>query len=190
METKLSNLLIILFLSSCTFSHSQIKYSMTDVSINDVQMSNPSYDYSVPLKCKIVKDSLYYDDESEINIRNLVYSGDRIDIYCNARQDYTDIFTYYIEIKSSKHKVGLKEKDFFVGMTINEINKLLPEIYRDYNDYKSKNSNNVNTPVYIGIPLIIKNNSNNYSCQGLKFQILNDKIISMLVDFRSDGDFN
>lgn len=190
METKLSSLLIILFLSSCTISHSQIKYSMTDVYINDVRMSSPSYDYSVPLKCKVVKDSLYYDDESEISIRNLVYSGDYIEIYCNARQDYTDIFTYYIEIKSSKHKVSLKEKEFFVGMTMNEINNLLPEIYRDYNEYKSKNSNNVNTPVYIGIPLTIKSNSNNYSSQGLKFQILKDKVISMLVDFRSDGDFD
>ena len=98
METKLSSLLIILFLSSCTISHSQIKYSMTDVYINDVRMSSPSYDYSVPLKCKVVKDSLYYDDESEISIRNLVYSGDYIEIYCNARQDYTDIFTYYINV--------------------------------------------------------------------------------------------
>lgn len=195
MEIKLSRLIFCIFLILICFKiQAQDKFNMDDVYIDSIRMSDAHFNYGIALGCKLIKDSLYNEENIEKNIRSLLFSSSGIIIKCDADEKYRYLFTYYIEIKSSKYLVKLKEKEFKVGMQIDELGILLPEILKEYEDIIKKENKNYSRAMYIGLPLIIKNKGNvnmpYYNCQGLKFQIQARKVISILIDFRSDGDFD
>ncbi|QKG80887.1 hypothetical protein [Tenuifilum thalassicum] len=122
-----------------------------------------------------------------------MFEKDSIFIYCTSNQNYKSIFTNYIEIKSPKHTVKLKDRRFNVGLKFEEFSSLLPEIYNRYNDYIKTSKTKIKNSIYISVPLIIETKEIEvpfYYCQGLKFEIKNNKVISILIDFRSDGDLD
>ena len=195
MEMKSPKLLLVLILvpmylgGTITLNN---KFYMTDVWIDDVQMKSSEYSYNAFFSGEIIRDTIIWNDYEEEYQREFVYIGDSLRIYMSS-YDVRRLYTKYIEVWSSVYKTRLKDTEFRVGMSIAELGLLQPEIEERYNLYIKRNENNFYREAYFGIPLLveisIENNDIFYPCQGLKFQIKEGVVISILIDFRTDGDF-
>ncbi|MDR2448867.1 MAG: hypothetical protein LBD52_02785 [Prevotellaceae bacterium] len=77
---------------------------------------------------------------------------------------------------------------FRVGMNIDNIRGLFFNIKKEYQMYIEEHEENFLKPAYFGEPLLIKFIGGVDYCGGLKFKIKEGNIISILIDFRMDGD--
>lgn len=197
METKLIKIAILLLLGYSGFAQSDL-FFMKNVYLNDIQMSGPFGYYTNKMNCFVrneIEDE--YDDESIYHTKTVIYECDSIEIQVKegiTKKPKYSQYTHFIKVYSSKYNVSLDKMKFRVGMSVDEIGLLLPPVKKEYDYYIKNDSANFHRADFYGIPLSIENANNEevpvYFCQGLKFQLLEGKVISILIDFRSDGDFD
>jgi hypothetical protein len=166
-------------------------YNIKEIYVDNISMDHN--DYRPFFEGKNIKDLIIWDDYEEENKREVIYEGDSLYIYMSS-YDTTRLYTKYIEIFSPKYDVKLRGMKFRVNMDIDMFNNIYPEmdILDKYQKYIGKNRQFFSRPAYFGIPLFLEtDNPENpfYPCQGLKFQIKEGIIISIIIDFRTDGDF-
>ena len=188
-KTKL--LLFFMTIAIQTIASNKEEYYMKNVCIDNICMKTTIEDYRLFFEGKILKDTIVWNDYEEEYQRQMLYEGDSLYIYMSSF-DTTRLYTKYIEIFSSKYNVILKNLTFKVGMDINVLTNIMPNIQQEYESYIGKNKKNFMRPAYFGIPLLLDTNGTDipfYPTQGLKFQIKEGIVISILIDFRTDGDF-
>jgi hypothetical protein len=166
-------------------------YYISEVYVNDVKMNHD--DYRSFFEGKMIVDSVFWDNYEEENRRVGIYESDSLYVHLSS-YDLNVLYTKYIEIFSSRYEVKLRDAIFRVGMSIDEIQHIFPEtkIKEEYQNYGGKENKYFSKPAYLGLVgmLIKMYDGTFYPCQGLKFQVLEGMVISILVDFRTDGDFN
>lgn len=190
MEIRYNKIILLLFILTITkgFASNDNDYYIKDVCINNVCVKSSSEDYRSFFKGETIMDSIIWNDYEEEYYRQAIYKGDSLYIYMSA-YGITELYSKYIELFSSEYEVSFRDMKFRVGMTVEE----LPlDIQQGYEVYIGKDKKFFTKPAYLGIQLLIETHRPDmpfYPCQGLKFQILEGKIISIMVDFRTDGDF-
>ena len=170
---------------------SKEEYYMTNVCIDNICMKSVIEDYRLFFEGKILKDSIVWNDYEEEYQRQMLYESDSLYIYMSS-YDTTLLYIKYIEVFSSQYDVSLKDMKFKVGMDINVLINIMPNIQQEYESYIGKEKEHFTRPAYFGIPLLLETNNTDmplYPSQGLKFQIKEGVVTSILIDFRTDGDF-
>ena len=191
MATKLSNLIMFFLLVSFASNAQESSY-MKNIKIDSIQLSTGIRNYNDFFHCSIQQQKTELNDETNYVITYITYSCDSLviikyDVDSNNQYPYTN----FIEIYSEKHTVWLKGTKFIVGMNVSELFEKAPDLKKDYDVYVKENKRNFNRPAYFGIPVIIETNDEAKSYYGaLKFNLKKGKVISILVDFRADGDFD
>jgi hypothetical protein len=169
----------------------QQDYYIKDVYLDGVKMGSSNEDYRTFFKGETIMDTLLWNDYEEETIRTAIYEGDSLYIHM-ASYERSRLYSKYIEIFSSQYEIKLHNMIFRVGMNMEDLAILLPNIKERYEKYIGKNKKYFSIPAYFGKQLIIETQDPEvpfYPCQGLKFQISEGKVISIMIDFRTDGDF-
>jgi hypothetical protein len=166
-------------------------YNIEEVSVNNVKIVSSIEDYRSFFDGNTVSDSIVWNDYDEENMRVVIFRGDSLYIYMSSYNP-SNLYTKYIEIFSPYYKVKLHNMEFYVGMGIDDLKILIPDISEKYKLYIGKDGERLEIPAYFGEQMMISTNNTNtpsYPCQGLKFQIKGERVISIMIDLRTDGDF-
>ncbi|MDR3235432.1 MAG: hypothetical protein LBT48_01735 [Prevotellaceae bacterium] len=199
-KTKYNKLIFLSFLAliihlGCTQNSN---YYMKEVYLDSVQMQNAWKNYKDIFRCRFESEVIVDDEEVVVPSKRVTYECDSIIIFVDDvivpkhRKQYPP-YTYYVEVLSSKYEVKIRTMSFRVGMKIDDLEIFLPDIKKRYKEYIGKEKQYFSTPAYFGKQMTIETNDIEVPllpCEGLKFQILEGKVISIMIDFRTDGDFN
>ena len=174
------------------FACSQKGHYMADLRINSVVLKNtpPNYvDYFS--NCKTIEDKTYWDDEIEQNVRQFVVECDSIRIQNEKYLSTGNTYTNVIEVLSSKHNLFYKEQKFSVGTTIEDIGKIFPTVQEQYKEYMKNQPDRYDEIIRLDNQMYMKVEGveEDVPVQGIKFDVRRGIIVSIIIDFRADGDF-
>jgi len=102
------------------------------------------------------------------------------------------VYIDWIKVVGSSHIISIRNTILHVKDSIVKLRNVLPTITEDYYEYIKKNNKSSNVIIYFGFPLEIKTNtspSETYN-GSLKFGIKNKVIEEILIDFRSEGEYD
>jgi hypothetical protein len=195
METKKLNNLKVILLVKLLFFFNVIwgqEYFMTDIKIDTIKMSDAHFNYSVFFECNIKEKSSYIIEEKNMVVDKFLYECDSMQILFDMDQEGRYPFTYYLENFSSKRTIYFKGKALKIGMPVEEIGLFLPKIQEEYLAYLKDEDMNFFESAYFNIPISIRTRYSNVSFYygHLSFNVEQGKIISILIDFRADGDLD
>lgn len=191
MGTKNNLIIFLLFILITKQATANNDYYIKEVVVDGIGMNYD--DYRLFFKGKTIVDSIFWDSYDEENRKIVVYESDSLYIHMSS-SDTIQLYSKYIEILSSRHEIKLHNMVFRVGMNVEVIDSVFPDIRikKRYQEYIGKEKQYFSRPAYFGKPMMLETphmEVPSYPCGGLKFQLLEGKVISILVDFRTDGDF-
>jgi len=197
MEITLSKMLCVIAFVFANITISSQDLYITDVTIDNVRLKNGFADYSKLFNCDVIKVVDNYNDNDifiEFYERFQILDCDSIIINELVEVDKKPLknkFTNYIEIISSKHIVKIGDVSLHVGMTSCELEVHFPELIKKYYEFLEEKEKNIEKVRVYNIQLLFESqlgsSSKYHFCQGLKFRIQNNLVVSIIVDFRTDG---
>lgn len=100
-------------------------------------------------------------------------------------------FINWIKVTGSNHSVFIKNNIFKVNNDVNKLKNTYPDIYNQYTKYLEKNKKKQEL-AYFGKAIIITNKFNKDETYNgsIKFGLLNGYIKEILIDLRTEGDFD
>ncbi|MCL2027169.1 MAG: hypothetical protein FWG79_01660 [Bacteroidales bacterium] len=191
-KTKIIAILLLVLMAMNVNAQQNQPYHISEIYLDGVKMEHD--DYRPFFRGQMIVDSTFWDDYEEENRRIAVYKSDSLYIHLSSYNPAV-LYTKYIEITSLQHEVKFRDMTFRVGMTVDDIERIFPEmkLKETYQKYVGDDNRFFSRPAYFSKQMLVKTFSEEfpfYSCEGLKFQILENTVIAILVDFRTDGDFN
>ncbi|OFX49895.1 MAG: hypothetical protein A2X13_15425 [Bacteroidetes bacterium GWC2_33_15] len=190
METKLISIYLfiyILFVNSCNAQNNEI-LRLDEITIDTISLEEARYIYKDFGKVK--NEKTWIEDYEDYTRKFTEYKYDSIEVLIFSNSTGKK-FTNWIKITGSNHQVKINGNIFQVNDSISTLKEIYFDIYNDYIIYTLKNKN-IKNNVHFGKPIFIINkyNKNEYYLGSLKFGIHNGVIKEIIIDLRTEGDYD
>jgi hypothetical protein len=190
MAIRFINILILssLFVTNDCFSQENNSIKLYEITLDTISLNNARYVLKNFGKVNTRKSWIENFDDYSRKFTEIKYDSIEVLFYTNRTGS---IFTYWIKVNGSNHLLKINNYKFKVNENVNKLKETYPEIYMDYLNYLKKNKN-INEIIYFGKPILIINKYNKEESYlgSLKFGIIKGIITEILLDLRTEGDFD
>jgi hypothetical protein len=186
MATKLISSFLILITMSCYSQESII--NLSDISIDSINLNYARYklkDFG-----QITKEMEWKEEFEEYTRQFTEIQYDSIEVLYYTNNSEMK-FIYWIKIYGSNHILRIRNNILKVNENVNELKNEFLDVYLNYLEFNQRKLNNKDI-IYFGKPILITNlyNKNESYLGEIKFGIKDGIIKEILIDLRTEGDYD